>query len=203
MHPTADQVGPRVLVVDDDDRTRALVVHLLERAGFEIVESDRGQEALRLAADNPPQLALLDVQMPGISGYEVCAELRRRFGDRIAIMFLSGTRIEAFDRVAGFKFGADDYVVKPFDPEELIARVRALVQRTTPRSNGGARSILTQRELQVLELLGQGTPSTAIANQLFISPKTVAKHIERILHKLDVHSRSEAVALAFREGIVR
>ena len=76
-----------------------------------------------------PALVILDVDLPRVTGYEVCRELRDTFGEAVAIMFVSGTRAEALDRIAGLLIGADDYVLKPFDPDELVNRVRALLRR--------------------------------------------------------------------------
>jgi DNA-binding NarL/FixJ family response regulator len=146
---------------------------------------------------------LLDVQLPGLNGYEVCRELRHRYGDSIAIVFISGERTEALDRAAGLLLGADDYVIKPVDPGELIARVRRLVG--WQRSNGAAAGSnvklgsLTQREHEVLDLLAEGLRQDEIASRLVISPKTVATHIQRILGKLEVRSRAQAVAIALRD----
>jgi DNA-binding NarL/FixJ family response regulator len=192
------------LVVDDDEGTRTLIVELLERGGFDVAAADSGERALALIDDGlKPELASLDVQMPGVSGYEVCIDLRRRFGDRIAIMFVSGSRSEPFDRVAGLRLGADDYLTKPFDPEELVARAHALVRRLgAKRQPPTTEHSLTPRELEVLCLLGEGRQPATIAGDLHISSKTVAKHIERIIKKLEVNSRSQAIAYAFREGLI-
>ena len=199
-----------ILVVDDDAGVRALVCEALERAGYETVVARSGEEALQAVENDPPDLAITDVQMGGVSGYEVCRRLRESFGDELPIMFLSGSRTEAYDRVAGFQFGADDYVVKPFDPEELVARVRALLRRATrpsspPRPANGAREgagSLTPRELEILRLVASGMSQAEIARELVISPKTVGKHIEHILKKLGVRSRAEAVAYAYRERLI-
>jgi DNA-binding NarL/FixJ family response regulator len=142
--------------------------------------------------------------MPGISGYGVCHALRDEFGESLPIMFVSGERTEPYDRVAGLLVGADDYLVKPFAPDELLARVRNLIGRRQPAisSGRGAPSTLTERELDVLRLLADGLDQDDIARQLFISPKTVSRHIEHILRKLSVRSRAQAVALAFRDQLV-
>jgi DNA-binding NarL/FixJ family response regulator len=150
---------------------------------------------------------LLDVNMPDGSGYEVCRALRSEFGPGLPIVFLSGERTEGFDRAAGLMLGADDYLVKPFDPDELVARVRRLVGRGFHARDGSgtqrmiARS-LTPREREVLRLLVDGFAQDEIASSLFISPKTVATHVQRILGKLGVRTRAQAVALAFRERLV-
>lgn len=208
--------GELVLVVDNDPLFRASVREPLERAGFDVLEADDGEAALAAASRRKPELVLLDVCLPRASGYEVCRELRDRFGDTLGIIFVSGTRIDSIDRVSGLLLGADDYVVKPFDPDELLARVRTVVRRLSkPRKssvgngNGhatGSRSAadaeLTPRELEVLQLLAEGLTQTQIARELVISPRTVGTHIQNLLGKLDVHSRAQAVALAHRMDFV-
>jgi DNA-binding NarL/FixJ family response regulator len=146
---------------------------------------------------------LLEVNLPEASGYEVCHELRQKHGDGLPIVFVSGDRTTSADRVAGLLVGADDYLPKPTDPDELVARVRRLVARAaappeTPRSGPAE---LTRRELEVLRLLADGLDQDAIAEQLVISGATVATHIQRVLKKLGVHSRAQAVALAYQEGL--
>jgi DNA-binding NarL/FixJ family response regulator len=207
-------LGELVLVVDNDPLFRATVRELLERAGFDVLEADGGEVALAAASRRKPDLVLLDVCLPGASGYEVCRELRDRFGETLGIIFVSGEKIDSIDRVSGLLLGADDYVVKPFDPDELLARVRTVVRRVAgPRESligtrhatggPGADTELTPRELEVLELLAEGLTQKQIARELVISPRTVGTHIQNLLGKLDVHSRAQAVALAHREGLVR
>lgn len=203
--------GTPVLVVEDDDACRALIVDLLERIGCAPHEATTGEEALALTATTRFGLVLLDVSIPGITGYEVCHELRETFGQTLPIIFISGTRMETQDRVAGLLIGADDYIVKPFDPDELVARVRRLLLRnrdTAPRVERRRAvpapfSPLTPRELEVLVLLARGHDQKQIATELFISSKTVATHIQRLLAKLGVHSRAEAVALAHQQRLLR
>jgi DNA-binding NarL/FixJ family response regulator len=202
--PAAER--PRVLVAEDDDGLRAATSLLLERAGFEIAETRNGDDVLRLAEIDPPDVVVLDVNLPGTSGYAVCSELRERFGDDLAIIFVSGERTEAFDRVGGLLLGADDYVVKPFDPDELIARVRRFSERRTrqaPRRPAAASvANLTSREREILGLLVDGLTQGQIADRLVISPKTVATHIQRTLGKLGVHSRAQAVAFVVRDRLL-
>ena len=199
--------GP-IFVVDDDAHSREFLRVLLNAGGYaDVLELETGEQALVQAGDQHPSLVLLDIVLPGISGYEVCHQLRDRFGDKLPIIFVSGTRTEPHDRVAGLLIGADDYLVKPFFPGELVARVRRLLVRNGPENDNGANGDgplgrLSDREREVLRLLAEGQAQESIATELFISPKTVATHIQRILTKLDVHSRAEAVGVAYREGLV-
>jgi DNA-binding NarL/FixJ family response regulator len=198
MTHASSQWGP-ILIVDDDALMRELVAAVLEEAGYETLSVACGEEALRAASRSSLSAAVLDVNLVGLSGYEVCHELRRRHGAGLPIVFISGDRTEPFDRAAGMLLGADDYVVKPFAPAELLGRVSALIDGADPQ---GRRGVLTAREHEILELLALGLAQSAIADRLRISPRTVATHIERILAKLGVRSRAQAVALAYRDALV-
>jgi two-component system nitrate/nitrite response regulator NarL len=196
-----------ILIVDDDPNYRAFVSSIFGRVGYQTSEASSGEGALAAVRGERPSCVLLDVLLPGVTGYEVCRELRDEHGDALPIIFVTGERTEPGDRVAGLLLGADDYVVKPFDPDELLARVRRMIVRSglVGRRNGGDVSRnsfdLTDRERQILALLADGLSQKAIAAELVISPKTVATHIQRILVKLGAHSRAEAVAVAYREGL--
>src|SRR4051794_3830863 len=179
----------------------------LRRAGLEGHHLASGENALEVAAVLEPAAVILDVILNGTTGYEICRELRQQYGENLPIVFVSGERREAADRVVGILIGADDYLVKPVDAEELIARLRRLIAKSwgtqapapaPPSAFAG----LTTRENEVLRLLAHGLDQGAIAEQLAISPATVGTHIQRILNKLDVHSRTQAVALAYREKLV-
>ena len=189
-----------MLVVDDDALFRAHVRSVLEEGGYRVVEAVDGLAALASVRAARPAAVILDVNMPRLSGYEVCRSLREEHGPELPLMFVSGERTESFDRVAGLTIGADDYLVKPFAADELLARLRSLLRRAgRPEA---AASTLTRRELEVLRLLADGLDQAEIAERLVISPKTVGTHIERILAKLGAHSRAEAVALAYRLRVV-
>jgi DNA-binding NarL/FixJ family response regulator len=192
----------QIFVVDDDPCCRALVADSLSAAGFETHEVETAEAALEFVAEEAPTLVVLDVNLPAVSGYEVCRRLRDRFGPSLPIVFLSGERTESFDRVAGLLIGADDYVVKPFAPEELVARVQRLLGRNHAAAPPRGLSRLTKRELEVLGLLAEGKSQGDIAGSLVISQKTVGTHIEHILSKLGVNSRAQAVAVAYRDRLL-
>jgi DNA-binding response OmpR family regulator len=116
----------RVLIVEDEPGIRKVVRAYLERAGYEVLEAADGEQALELAASRRPALVILDLMLPGISGEEVCRRLRQ--GSEVPIIMLTA-RAHEDDRVAGLGLGADDYVVKPFSPRELVARVKAVLRR--------------------------------------------------------------------------
>jgi DNA-binding NarL/FixJ family response regulator len=193
-----------VLVVDPDPAQRSLVRGLVERAGFRSEAVATGEQALESARRERPQLVVLEVRLGDMSGYEVCRALREEFGETLGIMFVSADRTDPCDRVAGLLIGADDYLGKPLARDELLARVRSIARRAGAYDHLNApvlRNGLTERELEVLRLLAEGKDQHAIAEQLFITPKTVGKHIEHILTKLPARSRAEAVAIAYQRGL--
>jgi DNA-binding response OmpR family regulator len=200
-----DKTCGSILIVDDDPDFRELVSVLCHRAGYACVDAETREEALEAARAERPDVVLLDVMLGRTSGYQVCRELRDQFGEQLPIIFLSGARTDASDRVAGLLLGGDDYITKPIEPEELLARVQRAVARSTSRNHltlDGAGARLTPREREVLRLLAEGFGTEEISGRLFISPKTACTHIQRILAKLGLHNRAEAVAFAYREGLV-
>jgi DNA-binding response OmpR family regulator len=122
--------GGDILIVEDDRRIASLVAMYLEREGFATRIAPDGRAALAGAQESPPRLVILDLMLPGIDGWEVCRELRRR--SDVPILMLTA-RDDEIDRVTGLTLGADDYVVKPFSPRELVARVKAILRRARPQ----------------------------------------------------------------------
>jgi two-component system nitrate/nitrite response regulator NarL len=191
-----------VLIVDEDEEYCAFISDHLSRAGYASRHVCTAADAIDLAQRETPAAVLLEVSLPETCGYEICHELREQHGEGLPIVFVSGDRTTTADRVAGLLVGADDYLLKPTDPDELVARVRRLVTKaaaTEPAPRQGL-SELTRRELEVLWLLADGLDQDTIADRLVICRSTVATHIQRILKKLGVHSRAQAVAMAYREG---
>lgn len=204
------EAGP-VLVVDGNRSFRSAVALLVERAGLTAHAVATGDEAFESARACRPSVVILDVGLREPTGYEICRELRELYGEALPILFVSAERTEPGDRVAGLLLGADDYLAKPVDPNELLARIRRSATRSRARSreqpplarpSPASAAGLTARELEVLRLIAVGQTPHDISEQLVISPKTVSSHLQHILTKLGVNSRLQAVALAYQLGLV-
>jgi DNA-binding NarL/FixJ family response regulator len=181
----------------------------LTSAGFEVVDVGADGDVLTHMTKQSPDVVILDLDDGDGSAYLTCKLLRERFGEQLPIILLSGERTTPADRVVGLLLGADDYVVKPFDSSEVVTRARRLVVRSeqsAPRTSAGDATgriedfDLTERERQVMERLLLGRTQAEIASELVISSNTVATHIQRILLKLGVHNRAQAVAKVARAG---
>jgi phosphate regulon transcriptional regulator PhoB len=125
-------MAQRVLIVEDEPDIRDLLVFHLEREGYQVTKSRTGAEAVRLAQAAPPDLVLLDLMLPEMDGLEVCRRLRRDPATQSIPIVMLTARGDEVDRVLGLELGADDYVVKPFSPRELVARIRAVLRRARP-----------------------------------------------------------------------
>jgi DNA-binding NarL/FixJ family response regulator len=190
--------GP-VVIADEDAKSRDQLARVLGAAGYEIIQVASGEEALRAVRETGPSIVLLEIPLGGLSGYEVCRALREEARDT-PIVFVSGARTESYDRVAGLLVGADDYIVKPYAPDELLTRVRALVRRSQSAASA-VTAKLTKREREVLMLLADGLRQDDIAERLFISRKTVGTHVANILRKLGVRTQAQAVAVVYRDEL--
>jgi DNA-binding NarL/FixJ family response regulator len=200
-----------ILIVDSDDISRLTAVQVSVRLGYEARPTPTSDELLERLGPNRPDLAIVEVELPGASGLDVMRQLHEAFGPDLPVILVSMERTAPLDRAAGLMLGADDYVAKPLDHGELLERVRRSLRRTERPANGngnengnGTRdeSGLSRREREILTLLAEGRTQREIAAILVISSKTVATHIQHILSKLDVHTRAQAVAIAFRRGLV-
>jgi DNA-binding response OmpR family regulator len=134
-----------VLVIEDDPNTANLVVLYLEKEGFGALQANDGEKGLALAKKHRPDLVILDLMLPRMDGWEVCRRLRK-ISDVPVIMLTA--RGEEIDRVSGLTLGADDYVVKPFSPRELVARVKAVLRRTAPPAAPSAK-VLVHAEVEL------------------------------------------------------
>lgn len=197
-----------ILVVDGDGATRVAAARVATRLGCEVSAAENAELLLERLDDLDPAAAVVGVELPGaMSGLEVMRELHERFGADFPVLLVSAERTSALDRTAGLMLGADDYLAKPLDPGELLARVRRSIRRSVASNGNGngtknADLMLSPREREILKLLTEGKTQREIASELVISPKTVATHIQHLLAKLGVHSRAQAVAAAYRLGLV-
>jgi two-component system response regulator ResD len=203
----------KVLVVDDEPTIVEIVGRYMERGGYETFSAADGPEALRQADEHRPDLVVLDVMLPGIDGIEVMRQLHERPGPRTAVILLTA-RGEESDRLVGLRHGADDYVVKPFSPAELVARVGAVLRRVAPPSGkeppiehgslriepAGRRVVLdseeislTQREFDLLAYLASHPGQVFSRDQLmdavwgfpfYDDTSTVTVHVRRLRAKL-------------------
>jgi len=202
----------RILVVDDDSNICQLVKLYLDKEGYESMAVYNGKQALDVFRDFTPNLVILDIMLPGMDGWQVCREIRKF--SSIPIIMLSA-RDETFDKVLGLELGADDYVVKPFEPKELIARIKAVLRRyerqdtdqeqlvfpglVINKSNytiriQGKELELPPKELELLYFLGSNPNKVFTREQLlekvwgfdfYGDTRTVDVHVKRLREKLE------------------
>jgi DNA-binding response OmpR family regulator len=189
--------GP-ILIAEDDKKTASLVAMYLERDGFQTLVAHDGRTALELAARHAPAFVILDLMLPVVDGWEVCRQLRKT--SDVPILILSA-REEEIDRVSGLTLGADDYVVKPFSPRELVARVKAILRRARPQPIDDRNvfvhgDLVLDKERHKVSLGGDTVPLTAhefsLLQALMASPGKVFTRDELLLH---LYPRGEAVVI--------
>lgn len=200
-----------VLIVDDDPILQTALTRRLQAQGFEVMSATSGQEALDLLGHKPVDVVVSDVMMPGMNGFEFCHHLRSSpAGEMVPFIFLSSLG-ELTNRVQGHLLGADDYLVKPFSAQELIAKVKGAIARSQRlhsaldrlRQQSAAQPDplpLTPAEERVFWEVVQGYTNKQIGEHLFLSPRTVQTHLSNMLTKLDLENRSQIVRFAFEHG---
>jgi two-component system response regulator ResD len=212
--PTDEHSGASVLVVDDEPTIGDILARYLQRAGFQTRVAHDGPAALAMSAEHPPALVILDIMLPGIDGLEVMRLLHESERPRPAVILLTAKGEES-DRIVGLRRGADDYVVKPFSPGELVARVQAVLRRGVPESGdaeplqvgalridptprtvrvGEQEVLLTQREFDLLLFLARHPGQVFSRDQLmehvwrfsfYTDSSTVTVHIRRLRAKIE------------------
>ena len=128
----------KIMIVDDDKNIAQLIRLLLEKQGYAVTTCENGSEALRLFESTKPDLLILDIMLPGMDGWEVCRSVRQQSATPIIML---SAKDETFDKVLGLELGADDYITKPFDNKELVARVKAVLRRTATKENDAQETI--------------------------------------------------------------
>jgi DNA-binding NarL/FixJ family response regulator len=197
-----------ILVIDQDREFRELAEDILGRMSHPARAVASAADAQVFLDGERPALVVVEVELPELSGLTILAQLLETFGDDLPVILTSASRGTPLDRATGLLLGADDYLVKPIDPSELVARVRRSLRRSPAGVNGNGNGngqlemSLSPREQEILMLLAEGQTQKQIAASLVISPKTVGTHIQHLLAKLGVHSRAQAVAAAYSRGLV-
>lgn len=182
-----------ILIVEDDRNTAALVEVYLQRDGFRTIAAYDGLDALKKARQHPPLLVILDVMLPTIDGWEICRRLRRH--SDVPILMLTA-REEEIDRVLGLSLGADDYVVKPFSPRELVERVKAILRRVRPGLRTNAK-MLSHGELS-MDLVKH---KVALAGRSVTLTQSEYKLLEALMRSPGrVFSREELLRHFYRNG---
>ena len=213
---------PRVLIVEDEDALTEMLRYNFDREGFDVVVAADGDEAVLAVVEQQPDLVLLDWMLPRTSGIAVCRRLRGRPQTRALPIIMLTARGEEVDRVRGFESGADDYVVKPFSPSELVARVRALLRRSRPTlteerlvcgeivmdlatyrvTRSGKNVHLGPTEFRLLRLLLERPDRVFTREQLLdkvwgrdihVEPRTVDVHIRRLRKALGEHGQDDVI----------
>ena len=213
---------PYVLVVDDEADLLTLVRYNLERDGFEVGEAVDGEEAMTMIAERRPDLVLLDWMLPRLSGIEVCRRIRRSAQTQNLPIIMLTARGEENDRVRGLDYGADDYIVKPFSPSELVARVRAVLRRLRPAfeaeiiqfgdvtmdlaeyrvTRGGDTVRLAPTEFRLLRHFMEHPGRVFSREQLldavwgreiYLEPRTVDVHVRRLRRTLNADGKPDII----------
>ena len=205
----------KILIVDDNPK---YLQDVLPMYGYEVEVATDGLQALKIlnSKANEVELMILDVMMPNMDGWETLKSVRNNKElEQLPIIMLTAVDAEQ-KQVSGLKFGADDYIVKPFALPNLLARVEALLRRTKwmeekqqsksmnlPFTSAEPIQQLTTREKEVLKLVTEGASNNDIADKLFVREVTIKTHLNSIFKKLNVTSRTQAVLLAMQMNILK
>ncbi|NJM45693.1 MAG: response regulator transcription factor [Alkalinema sp. RU_4_3] len=205
----------KLLLIDDDPNLILLVKDYLEFRGYEVITAENGREALEVLESNTPDMIICDVMMPEMDGYSLVSTIRSDPKTSwIPVLFLSA-KGQSQDRVKGLNIGADVYMVKPFEPEELVAQVESslkqasrLIQHKDSKLGDGAPKIqvpfdveLTPTELRVVQYVARGMANREIAEELNVSQRTIESHVSNMLGKTGLHNRTELARWAIENSM--
>lgn len=201
--PTAND-QKTLLLIDDDPNLILLVQDYLEFRGYSVITAENGREALEILQEEAPDMIICDVMMPEMDGYTFVKNVRENPRTNwIPVLFLSA-KGQSQDRVKGLNTGADIYMVKPFEPEELVAQVEStlkqasrLLDHPTKVSSQGPKLLvpdtveLTPTEIKVVQLVARGMSNREIAEVMNVSQRTIESHVSNMLAKTSLHNRTE------------
>ncbi len=214
MKETGSGDHKQLLLIDDDPNLILLVKDYLEFRGYEVITAGNGREALEVLERALPDMIICDIMMPEMDGYAFVQRVR---GDArtnwIPVLFLSA-KGQSADRVKGLNTGADVYMVKPFEPEELVAQVESSLKATSRLIQHNTRGLdgqpkiqvafdveLTPTELKVIQFVARGMANREIAEELSVSQRTIESHVSNMLGKTGLHNRTELARWAIESGM--
>ncbi len=213
MKDNSQRDNKKLLLIDDDPNLILLVKDYLEFRGYQVMTAENGREALELLDHNIPDMIICDVMMPEMDGYSLVKHIREEpKTTTIPVLFLSA-KGQSQDRVKGLNEGADVYMVKPFEPEELVAQVESSLNQikrlsSTMKRIDGAPTIhvphnveLTPTELKVVQLVAQGMANRDIAERLNVSQRTIESHVSNMLNKTSLKNRTELARWAMESNM--
>ncbi|MDJ0732322.1 MAG: response regulator transcription factor [Crocosphaera sp.] len=218
MQPLKDKSqkdNKRLLLVDDDPNLILLVKDYLEFRGYEVATAENGKEALEVLTKDIPDLIICDVMMPEMDGYTLIEKVRQDARTNwVPVMFLSA-KGQSQDRVKGLNTGADVYMVKPFEPEELIAQVESSIKQAERLMSRNANMFLdgtshfqvpsnvelTPTEKKVVQLVARGLSNREVAEELSVSQRTIESHVSNMLNKTSLKNRTELARWAMENSI--
>lgn len=194
----------KVLVVDDEEKIRTLVKLYLEENEYEVICADRGKRALQLIEKHSPDLIVLDILLPDMSGLDICQKIR--VNEKIPIIYLS-CLYESETIIKGLERGGDDFLAKPFDPNVLVAKVNALLRRVKStydkkKETGFIIEPLTKQEKEILKWMEKGYTNKEIAEKLHLKEGTIKVYNHTIFQKLGVKNRTQAIVRAKEEELM-
>ncbi len=206
MKESSSSDQKQLLLIDDDPNLILLVKDYLEFRGYEVLTAENGREALEILEQETPDMIICDVMMPEMDGYSLVEHVRKDVRmNWIPVLFLSA-KGQIQDRVKGLSTGADVYMVKPFEPEELVAQVESSLKQASrlmvhQPSKGGGEAVhkiqvpfdveLTPTELKVVQFVARGMANREIAEELNVSQRTIESHVSNMLGKTGLHNRTE------------
>ncbi len=204
----------KLLLIDDDPNLILLVKDYLEFRGYDVVTAENGREALQVLEQQTPDMIICDVMMPEMDGYSLVSTIRADPKTSwIPVLFLSA-KGQSQDRVKGLNIGADVYMVKPFEPEELVAQVESslkqasrLIQHKDSKGEGSQKIQvpfdveLTPTELRVVQFVARGMANREIAEELNVSQRTIESHVSNMLGKTGLHNRTELARWALENSM--
>ncbi len=214
MKENSQRDSKQLLLIDDDPNLILLVKDYLEFRGYQVITAENGREALEVLDRQIPDMIICDVMMPEMDGYALVQHIRQDSRTNwIPVLFLSA-KGQSQDRVKGLNTGADVYMVKPFEPEELVAQVEASLKQANRLSKVGSKRSgdsqkikvpqdveLTPTELKVVQLVARGMANREIAQHLKVSQRTVESHVSNMLNKTNLHNRTELARWAIESNM--